>query len=187
VCLTYPEGVAGQWNHFEADLTIGLATLLEEQLSAAIPGQTWIEGLGVVTPHRAQKALLQAGLRNTYPTVADEIDKAVDTVERFQGQERWAILATYAVGDPDTVAEEDEFLQSLNRFNVLATRARAKLVVVLSDEVVAHIASDIDVINDSRLLKSFAHTFCANRSRLVVGHTAPNGVARDVEMTMRWR
>jgi hypothetical protein len=46
----------------------------------------------------------------------------VDTVERFQGQERDVIVASYALGDPDAIGDEDEFLMSLKRFNVMSSR-----------------------------------------------------------------
>ena len=88
------------------------------------------------------------------------IRDAVDTVERFQGQQRDVIVVTFALGDPDQIAEEDEFIHSLNRFNVMASRARAKLIVLVSQQVVDHLASDLDVLRESRLLKSFVETFC---------------------------
>ena len=69
-------------------------------------------------------------------------------------------MVTFALGDPDQIAEEDEFIHSLNRFNVMASRARAKLIVLVSQQVVDHLASDLDVLRESRLLKSFVETFC---------------------------
>lgn len=192
MCVTYPEGVAGQWNQFEADLTVGTATLiaqrLERHLKAAPPDWLWTRGLGVVTPHRAQRSLVDSGLREVFGIAhAAEIHAAVDTVERFQGQERWVILASYAVGDPDTVADEAEFLQNLNRFNVLATRAKAKVVVFISDELLAHIATDIEVIRASKLIKSFADTYCNQAAPLIAIYHDPHRGAVPVPLTLRWR
>ena len=65
---------------------------------------------------------------NATGQMADWIRDAADTVERFQGQQRDVIIASYTLGDPAQIAEEDEFLMSLNRFNVIASRARAKLL-----------------------------------------------------------
>ena len=90
---------------------------------------------------------------NATGQMADWIREAVDTVERFQGQQRDVIIASYTLGDPDQIAEEDEFLMSLNRFNVIASRARAKLVLLVSQEVISHLAHNTDVLRESRLLK----------------------------------
>ena len=51
------------------------------------------------------------------------------------------IIASFALGDPDAIGDEDEFLMSLKRFNVMASRARAKLIVLVSREVVDHLAA----------------------------------------------
>ena len=80
------------------------------------------------------------------------------------------MLATFALGDPDAIRDEDEFLLSLNRFNVMASRARVKLVVFLSREVVDHLAHDIEVLHGSKLLKVYAETFCANSRPMDLGY-----------------
>ncbi|MCY4375156.1 MAG: AAA domain-containing protein [Spirochaetaceae bacterium] len=106
---------------------------------AALPPSTapyvtidfWREAVGVVTPHRAQQGLIVTRLQQVFNAtgqMADWIRDAADTVERFQGQQRDVIIASYTLGDPAQIAEEDEFLMSLNRFNVIASRARAKLL-----------------------------------------------------------
>lgn len=81
------------------------------------------------------------------------IRESVDTVERFQGQQRDVMIATFALGDPDAISDEDEFLLSLNRFNVMASRARAKLIVLVSRQVVDHMSADPEVLRSSALLK----------------------------------
>jgi DNA replication ATP-dependent helicase Dna2 len=53
---------------------------------------------------------------------------------------------------------------SLNRYNIMASRARAKLIVLVSREVLDHLANDITILRKSRLLKLFTEAFC-NQSR----------------------
>ncbi|MGY1608747.1 DEAD/DEAH box helicase [Geodermatophilus sp. SYSU D00700] len=201
VCLTYPEGVSGQWNQFEADTVAALAWWYAHTLggvdadggapAAMAAHRFWTRGLGIVTPHRAQRARIVARLTALFatadasPGTAQWIADAVDTVERFQGQERDVILASYAVGDPDTVAEEAEFLHNLNRFNVLATRAKAKLIVMASREVVSHISGDLEIIRSSELLKDFVDTFCA-QSRPATLHWRDGEINRAVVVEHRW-
>jgi DNA replication ATP-dependent helicase Dna2 len=149
----------------------------------------WQRGLGIVTPHRAQQSLIIQRLHRLFAvtgTTYQQIHDAVDTVERFQGQQRDIILASYAVGDPDTIADEVEFLHSLNRFNVLASRARAKLIVLLSQEVVHYMAGDITILRDSGLLKSYVETFCDQRRPMQLGIIGPDG-PQHVPGSFRWR
>lgn len=98
----------------------------------------WHSGIGIVTPHRAQQALIVARLQQVFgPLGASKqlIQDAVDTVERFQGQQRDVIIASFALGDQDAIQDEDEFLMSLKRFNVMASRAGAKLITLVTQEV----------------------------------------------------
>jgi hypothetical protein len=111
---------------------------------------------------------------------------AVDTVERFQGQQRDVIVASFALGDPDAISQEEEFLFSLRRFNVMASRARAKLIVLVSQEVVDHLSNDADTLRDSRLLKFFADIFCRQVEPMTLGYRAGE-LARDVSGQFHWR
>jgi len=205
--FVYDEGRSSQWNPFEADAVASLAWVLYGRIAsqlanerdaagAPIPRSTlpyspvdfWARGVGVVTPHRAQQALVINGLQrvlgNTVPpgTIRD----SVDTVERFQGQQRDVMIATFALGDPDAISDEDEFLLSLNRFNVMASRARAKLVVLVSRQVVDHLSADADVLRGSALLKTYVETFCSNNRPMTLGYNA-HGTPRTVTGDFRWR
>ncbi|MDQ0614031.1 DNA replication ATP-dependent helicase Dna2 [Microbacterium sp. W4I4] len=197
VTVTYLEGVSGQWNDFEAMTIADLvrwyhSTLVRGLSSAGTSSMTdeyfWTEAIGVVSLHRAQRSRIIELLRAAFVTASSDprlpgwIESAVDTVERFQGQERDIILATYAVGDPDTVAEEEDFLHNLNRFNVLATRARAKLIVMASREIIQHTSNDLETIRTSEMLKDFVDVFCSNE--LLVDLPSPEG---DVTTELRWR
>ena len=74
------------------------------------------EGIGVISPFRAQVVLLRRLLEDTGVTV--------DTVERFQGGEREVIVISFVRSRGSTFVFDDR------RFNVAMTRARRKLVLV---------------------------------------------------------
>jgi len=200
VCIVYDDGRSSQSNRFEADMVAAISWLLLDRVSLRLlnerdantgliaapnhavysPIDFWQRGLGVVSPHRAQQALVTARLQELFSERSDPelIRDAVDTVERFQGQQRDVIVATFALGDPDQIAEEDEFLHSLHRFNVMVSRARAKLIVLVSEQVVDHLAGDLQVLQESRLLKSFVETFCNVSSPANFGWTRDGEVHR---------
>lgn len=182
--FVYPEGRSSQWNDFEAQTVAALLVLLRRHLKQSLENDPsasgselhtaksfWGTGVGVVTPHRAHKALVVSRLQSIFEPLGDDpqlIREAVNTVERFQGQQRDVIIASYALGDPDAIADEDEFLLSLNRFNVMSSRPRAKLIVLASQEVINHLPSDIQIMRDSRLLKYFAETYLDRRSDISI-------------------
>lgn len=131
----------------------------------------WDKAVGVVTPHRAQMAKVVSRLRDIFPDdPAEQIYAAVDTVERYQGQQRDVIIASFGIGDPDLIQAEDEFLYSLNRFNVLTSRARAKVVVLLTQSLLQHLSNDIQVLEESRLLKMFSEFYCNDTHRIQLGY-----------------
>jgi hypothetical protein len=208
VCFVYREGRSSQWNEFEADAVAAMIWLLRGSLANQLrnemdrttgqarprtgqlytPSAFWKDGVGIVTPHRAQQALIVARLQQVFAgqgATAAEIRSAVDTVERFQGQQRDVMLATFALGDPDAIRDEDEFLMSLNRFNVMASQARAKLVVLVSQEVVNHLPSDPEVLRQSALLKTYTETYCDKARPMSLGIVG--GQPHVVNGTFRWR
>lgn len=205
--FVYDEGRSSQWNPFEADAVASLVWLLSGVMSSQlanernptgglIPRSTmpysardfWARGVGIVTPHRAQQALVISGLQGIFGATvpSSTIRESVDTVERFQGQQRDVIIATFALGDPDAISDEDEFLLSLNRFNVMASRARAKLIVLVSRQVVDHLSADPDVLRGSALIKTFVETFCSNRRSMTLGYSTATG-SRLVNGEFKWR
>jgi superfamily I DNA and/or RNA helicase len=212
-CFIYEDEVAGQANDFEADAVAALLWLLYGRVDRQLAGEVdrsgtirpltgeaheagafWERAVGVVTPHRAQMVKIVARLQQLFPGHDPAtIWGAVDTVERFQGQQRDVIVASFGLGDPDLIRAEDEFLYSLNRFNVMASRARAKLIVFITRSLVDHLADDADVLEESRLLKNFAESFCRSPEALTLGYRAEGvdvlrpGVLRTREATVRTR
>jgi DNA replication ATP-dependent helicase Dna2 len=209
VCFVYDDRQSSQRNFFEAHAVAAMIQLLNGRLSEQLCNENsatnglllanrttpysvqgfWQEAIGVVTPHRAQQGLIISQLQAIFgsnPQTSEWIRGAVDTVERFQGQQRDVIIASYALGDPDQIADEEEFLMSLNRFNVMASRARAKLIVLVSRQVVDHLAKEVEVLRDSRLLKIFAESYCNQGRPMTVGYTN-NGTVHQVHGELRWR
>jgi hypothetical protein len=208
-CFVYPEGKSGQWNRFESDAVASLVYLIYGHLGKRLQNELdhkgnkipccstpygaqefWKYGIGIVTPHRAQQALIVSRLQQVFPSEdipLSLIRDSVDTVERFQGQQRDIIIASYALGDQDAIQKEDEFLMSLNRFNVMSSRARAKLIVFVSQEIINHLSGDIDVLRESRLLKVFAELYCNNSRKMNLGYINPKGKTINVEGIFKYR
>ena len=182
VAITYRDGVSGQANPFEADCVASLVYLLRKTASAKLAchrdegeggphdaERFWRTGVGVVTPHRAQRAAIVRSLRRTFPDDEGEwIEGAVDTVERFQGGERHTIIVSFGVGDPDLIAGEEKFLMQLERTNVAISRAMAKCIVFLSEEIAAHIPADRNAIMTAHALKGVVDEWCKDREEAIV-------------------
>jgi hypothetical protein len=201
VSIVHDDVESGQASAIEAQTVAAIAYLLRGRVCRSLAndpivvasGQSpvagveyWERHVGIVTPHRAQQGEVIRLLQQCCPR--DEhaaIRSAVDTVERFQGGQRNTILVSYGVGDPDVIALEEEFLLSLNRFNVAASRARAKLVVMLAQSLVRHLAADRQVLDGSRLLKSFVDSFCQQPRHIALPYDE-QGVTRSVPAVIRW-
>ncbi len=209
VCFVYPEGRSSQWNRFEADAVAALVWLLNGRLAAGLcnerdaatgivlptagvpyeASEFWRRAVGVVTPHRAQQGLIVSRLQELFAgsgVAPSLIRDAVDTVERFQGQQRDVMIASFALGDEDAIRTEDEFLLSLNRFNVMASRARAKLIVLVSEEVVNHLSHDLDTLRGSALLKRYVESFCGRCRDMRLGHL-DDSVPRSIAGLYKYR
>lgn len=208
VCFVYPDGRSSQWNDFEVEATAALIQTVYNKVSdqlenevdingAIIPTSMnpystdgfWNSGIGIVTPHRAQQSKIVTRLQQLFGgSVTDPslIRDAVDTVERFQGQQRDIIIASFSLGDPDLIRDEEEFLMSLNRFNVIASRARAKLVVLVSQEIIDHMGTELETLRDSRLLKAFPDTYCSNEVSMQLGYLQNQNTVY-VDGTLKYR
>jgi superfamily I DNA and/or RNA helicase len=142
IVILHHEHASQQANHTEADLLSPIIQTCVDLLH--LDGK---EGIGVVVPHRAQKALL----RERFPALA--ASDAVDTVERFQGDEREVIIVSATASDPDYVLAEAEFLLNPNRLNVALSRPRQKLIVVAAATVFKFLAADLEIFDKATLWK----------------------------------
>jgi superfamily I DNA and/or RNA helicase len=111
------------------------------------------KGIGVVVPHRAQKA----ALRRQFPALAAA--NAIDTVERFQGGEREVIIVSATASDPQYVLTEAAFLLNLNRLNVALSRPRCKLIVVAARSIFRLLTDDLTLFEQAVLWKRLRYSY----------------------------
>ncbi len=137
--IEHAERASRQHNPFEAELVEALARAC---LALGLDGH---EGVGVVVPHRAQKAALRARL----PELAAA--EAIDTVERFQGGERDVIIVACTASEPDYILSEAEFLLDAQRLNVALSRARKKVIVVAAATVFSALPTELEIFERLRL------------------------------------
>jgi len=120
-------------------------------------------GLGVVVPHRAQRAALRASvpaLTLRDPVTGAILCSAVDTVERFQGDERTAILVSATESDRAYVLASSEFLLDPRRLTVALSRAKRKMVLVASRSVFTVFSADEETFAQAQLWKNLLRRTC---------------------------
>lgn len=172
VTLLHEDEVSSQGNIFEAKMVAGIVWMLRNSVSTELDGRGpvthvapsphtfWDKCIGIVTPHRAQRALVIRELETLFPGEIDFINKAVDTVERFQGGERHTIIVTFGVADVDVIGGEEVFLMQLERTNVAVSRAMAKSIVVMPQTLAAYIPEDKRALKTAFALKLYLDEFC---------------------------
>lgn len=187
--LLHDDPRSSQANAAEAKMVAALVWVLRECAAATLAPDPATparfadddfirEGIGVVTPHKAQRALVLSELARLFPGVSRGLlQESVDTVERFQGGERHTIIVSFGVGDVDVIQGEEEFLLQMERANVAISRAMAKCIVIMPKSLAYHLPNDSKVAKTASALKSYIEEFCINRATFRMG-------AEDVEV--RW-
>ncbi|MEW6530735.1 MAG: AAA domain-containing protein [Thermodesulfobacteriota bacterium] len=91
--------------------------IVERLVGLGVPS----EEIGVITPYRAQQAMIRSRLNHGRAG----IPTSVDTVDRFQGGEKEVIILSLTRSDGVT-----SFLADRKRLNVSLSRARSKLILL---------------------------------------------------------
>ncbi len=92
--------------------------IVERLLAGGVPSHE----IGIITPYKAQQALIR---RRLFDGRDNLHSLSVDTVDRFQGGEREVIILSLARSDAVT-----SFLADPKRLNVSLSRARSKLILL---------------------------------------------------------
>lgn len=162
--IKYDDGISHQSNVFEELIIIEIIQELWDR-GLSIDGQKlnlldfFSKGIGVVLPHRAQRTKIQNRLVELFVNdefcheqgiidrglLVSKITSSVDTVEKYQGQEREIMICGYVVGDPEYIRAEEEFLFNPNRLNVMISRARSKAIILIANEVLEHNSDEFEI------------------------------------------
>lgn len=125
------------------------------------------EMIGVITPFRAQAARIRQLLAINHGFADLNRRVLVDTVERFQGQEREVILISLAAAKMNFIARRADFIFQPERLNVAVTRARVKTVLVASRGLVAAAESLADAGHAGAIcFSSLVAHLCAHQSQV---------------------
>ncbi len=122
-------------------------------------------GYGVVVPHRLQRSTIKNLLRPHMPPApgqlfADIEVPGIDTVERYQGSERDVMIVSATESDADYIRQNEQFLFDVRRLNVALSRAKHKVIVVASTQVLDYIASDAGIQAQSQSWKNYRQQWC---------------------------
>ena len=84
--------------------------------------------IGIIAPYRAQVALIRRKINSLFNYESPKLisNDIVDTVDRFQGDERDIIIFSACVSDKNI----SKFLGDKRKINVALSRAKKKLVIV---------------------------------------------------------
>jgi len=140
---------AGSKRRSEEEATV-VAGLVTELLRCGVPSRE----IAVITPFRAQANAIKIALQQTDLDKIPPRDLVVDTVERMQGQERDVVIVSLTTSDAAYASRLAEFYFQPERLNVSITRARRKLVLVGSAEVLKALPDDPRLRDAVGLLRS---------------------------------
>ncbi|RIK42735.1 MAG: DNA helicase [Chloroflexi bacterium] len=161
VVIVHDEARSQQRNPFEQALITPLLQALADAFDD--PEAVVREHLGVVVPHRAQRAAVQSGVPEI--SLRDPLNgfvelSAVDTVERFQGGERTAILVSATESDPEYLLVSNKFLLDPRRLTVALSRAKRKLVLVAARSVFNVFSTDEEAFQNAQIWKNLLRHTC---------------------------
>lgn len=179
VILLHDGPSASTSNPFEATLAANLASALAERVVDASGAGLdlkafWTQSVAVISPHRAQNAAIRTALPNNLQKGA-----FVETVDRIQGKERDAVILSYCVADAEFALAEGDFIFSPERLNVATTRARTKLVVLISRRLLDAAPTDQDLMDKAEVLREFVFS-CEARGVLTVEGTTGRRISVQV-------
>ncbi|MHA1435467.1 MAG: DEAD/DEAH box helicase, partial [Candidatus Heimdallarchaeota archaeon] len=183
-------------SEFEASMTVELILgyyYMNQPKSRLEQKEFWKTKVGIVAPHNAHGRLI---IRRIFEELSNdpkcklisdelmyELKKAIVSVEKFQGSDRNLIIATMGISDNDQLAAEEEFIYDLNRFNVLTSRAKSKVILLCSRNFLDYMPKRREILNYSSKIRDYALDFCDETKQLPIKDSHNN--VRDVEFRFR--
>ena len=171
--LIHPQSFDTALSDLEAHLTqqLVLAFYQLSQLSSAEEEMHfWRESIGIVAPHNAHGNLI---IRQIYQTLVDKelthlphdqlmeyLRGTIFSVEKFQGSDRDLMIATMGISAMSQLQAEEAFIYDLNRFNVLTSRSKSKMILICSRNYLDYFPKKQEVFAHAAKIRSFANSFC---------------------------
>lgn len=160
VVIVHDEAESQTRNAFEEKL---LGPLLRSLADAH--GLDARHGFGVVVPHRAQRIALR--LAHPQLCVLDDngqiVLAAVDTVERYQGDEREVVIISATESDPDYIQASAGFLLDPRRLTVALSRAKRKMILVASRSIFEYASVDDIAFRNAQIWKNLLRRACRTK------------------------
>lgn len=160
VVVAHDEAESQMRNTFEQALIEPVLRALADKKRYGLDA---VDGLGIVVPHRAQRAALQ----QSFPElcILDAATglparSAIDTVERFQGGERTVILVSATESDRAYLLASSEFLLDPRRLTVALSRAKQKMILVASRSIFSLFSPDEETFANALLWKNLLLRTC---------------------------
>ena len=100
----------------------------------------WNKRIAVITPYRRQVRLIRSLLLASGISAKDM--PLIDTVERLQGHQVDMIILSFCSSDQNYIRDVASFLLNKNRVNVMISRAKTKVVILSSSNVINFSSSD---------------------------------------------
>ena len=155
--VVHDEAGSQDRNDFERDLIVPIARAVIGPDGLGWDART---GLGVIVPHRRQRASLAEALPEL--TLSDPGDperrlSSVDVVDRYQGGEREIMVISATESDPAYLTKVAEFFLEPGRSTVAFSRAKRKLILVASRSVFRFISEREDLFRNSQVWKGLWH------------------------------
>jgi superfamily I DNA and/or RNA helicase len=160
IVVVHDEASSQVVNSFEQSMITPVLEALAQESGLALDPRT---GLGVVVPHRKQRAALQEAVACL--SIRDAATglvtlSAVDTVERFQGDQRKVILVSATESDQEYLLSTSEFLLDPRRLTVALSRAEQKMILVASRSVFTLFSADEETFEHSQIWKNLLRRTC---------------------------
>jgi hypothetical protein len=160
IIVAHDEARSQVANEFEQTLICAIGDVLSAQPKEQFDST---EHVGIVVPHRKQRAALQQALPKL-SQIDQSTDEprgaAIDTVERFQGGERTLILISATESDPQFLLSTSEFILDPRRLTVALSRAKRKLILVASESIFQIFSSDEEVFANAQVWKNLLRRTC---------------------------
>jgi DNA polymerase III delta prime subunit len=151
----------------------------------------WKDEIGVVAPHNAQGRLI---IRNLYERLTTEglnlldekefmsaIKSTVYSVEKFQGSDRTLIVASIGISSTDQIGAEEDFIYDINRFNVLTSRAKSKVILITSRNYIDYFPNDRTNVENAAQIRYYTLNHCSKSKVFNLGREFA-----DEKIEVRW-